>query len=220
MAVWQSGLQSQVAMVTTFVATLVLPVAAAVGIGVALSLLLSINREAQDVRIVSLTETADGDLVEGPVPRHLESHSVTVLNTYGSLFYAGARTFQNALPAVGDAEEAVVVIRLRGRTVIGATAFAVLSSYANELAAGGGRLYLSGVAPELVAQFERAGRIESGGPIRVVEATPTLGESTRRAIDEAESFLLHGAEPIPGSEAPQPLATRVYKGVSRLWTRG
>jgi hypothetical protein len=41
--IWRTGLTSQIAILTTFAATLFLPVAAAVGIGVALSLLLQLN---------------------------------------------------------------------------------------------------------------------------------------------------------------------------------
>ncbi len=219
-AVWRSGAQSQIAMVTTFGATLFLPVSAAVGIGVALSLLLSVNREAQDVRIVLLTEGEDGSLVEGPVPNTLESNSVTVLNIYGSLFYAGARTFQHELPRIGLAEKPVVIIRMRGRTVMGATAFSVLSSYAGELDRQGGRLYLSGVDHDLLSQFEESGRVEASAPIRLVQATPTLGESTRRALAEAESFLIE--EPDTGvveTEPRDPWASRILGRVTRVFTR-
>jgi SulP family sulfate permease len=220
-AVWRSGLQSQIAMVTTFGATLFLPVSAAVGIGVALSLLLSVNREAQDVKIVSLTEREDGSLVEGPVPEKLESRSVTVLNIYGSLFYAGARTFENELPRVGEAEKTVVIIRMRGRTVMGATAFSVLASYAGELDRQGGRLYLSGVDHGLVSQFEESGRVTASAPIRLAEATPTLGESTRKAIAEAESLLIE--EPEAGSietEPQDPWVKRLFDGIGRIFDRG
>ncbi|MGA7096289.1 MAG: SulP family inorganic anion transporter, partial [Acidimicrobiia bacterium] len=218
-AVWQSGPQSQIAMVTTFVATLYLPVAAAVGIGVALSLLLSINREAQDVRVVRLMESPDGAVVEADVPSQLESNAVVILNVYGSLFYAGARTFEAELPAVGDAVKPVVVVRMRGRTVMGATAFSVLSTYAGVIAERGGRLYLSGVSPSLVSQFEESGRIESIGPIRVVEATETLGESTRSAVAEAEGFLLREAV-SPDSDVGQqePWSRRLYSRLTGLWS--
>ena len=50
----RTGPTSVVALVTTFLATLLLPVAAAVGIGVALSLLLQLNREAMDLKVVEL----------------------------------------------------------------------------------------------------------------------------------------------------------------------
>ena len=58
--VWRSGLSSQIALVTTFLATLFLPVAAAVGIGVALSLLLQLNADAMDLRVVELRPRGDG----------------------------------------------------------------------------------------------------------------------------------------------------------------
>jgi SulP family sulfate permease len=218
-AIWRSGAQAQIAMVTTFASTLLLPVSAAVGIGAALSLLLSVNREAQDVRIVSLSEREDGSIVEGPAPSRLESGTVTVLNVYGSLFYAGARTFENELPLVGVAEKPVVVIRIRGRAVMGATAFSVLSSYASRLDERGGRLYLSGVDPSLVAQFEQSGRVGASGPIRLVEATPVIGESTRRAMAEGEAYLItEPEEPVPTEPSP-PWVNRVGAGVKQTFQR-
>lgn len=218
-AVWRSGTQSQIAMVTTFAATLFLPVSAAVGIGVALSLLLSINQEAQDVRVVSLSEQGDGSLVEGPVPAMLESRAVTVLNVYGSLFYAGARTFETELPTVGAAEKPVVIIRIRGRSMLGATAFSVLSSYARELDARGGRLYLSGAEPGLVSQFEDSGRLATDGPLRVLEATPRLGESTRQAMAQAQLFLIRESEDSPVTTTADPWVKKLAGGVKGLFAR-
>lgn len=103
---------------------------------------------------------------------------------------------------------------------MGATAFSVLQTYANALSDQGGRLYLSGVDRALIDQFDEAGRIDSTGPIRIVEATPKLGESTHRAIAEAESFLIGEAIPVDddGGET-DPMITRLYRRVSRLWSR-
>ena len=53
-SILRTGRISQVAVITTFGATLFLPVAAAVGIGVALSLLLQLNQEAMDLTVVEL----------------------------------------------------------------------------------------------------------------------------------------------------------------------
>jgi sulfate permease, SulP family len=54
-------------------------------------------------------------------PRTLASNQVIILDVYGSLFYAGARSLQASLPEVGDAKAPAVVLRLRGRTSLGAT---------------------------------------------------------------------------------------------------
>ena len=69
--VWRTGGGSQIAMATTFLATLFLPVAAAVGLGVALSLLLQLNADAMDLRVVALRRLPDGGIEEGPAPAAL-----------------------------------------------------------------------------------------------------------------------------------------------------
>lgn len=186
----RTGRISQVALVTTFLATLFLPVTAAVGIGVALSLLLQLNREALDLSVVQLVPLDDGRLAEHPAPARLESDTVTVLDVYGSLFYAGARTLQARLPDPGGARRPVVVLRLRGRTTLGGTALSIIAAYGERLAAVGGRLYLSGVDPKLIRDMHRTGRVRADGPVRFYEATEVIGESSRRAFEDAEAWLV------------------------------
>ena len=140
--IWRTGLTSRVAVITTFAATLFLPVAAAVGIGVALSLLLQLNTEAMDLTVVELVPRDGGQFEERPAPATLTSHHVTVLDVYGSLLYAGSRTLQAHLPDPTGTQAAAVVLRLRGRTSLGATFIKVASDYADRLADVGGRLYL------------------------------------------------------------------------------
>ncbi len=152
----RTGPSPTIAMVTTFLATLFLPIAAAVGIGVALSLLLQLNREAIDLTLVELAPQPDGQFAERPAPTSLVGHEVTLLDVYGSLYYAGARTLASLLPNPQGAAAPVVVLRLRGRTALGVTSYKILTTYAAQLDEVGGRLMLSGVAPDLLAQLRRA----------------------------------------------------------------
>lgn len=191
-AIWRTGATSQIALVTTFAATLVLPVAAAVGIGVALSLLLQLNQEAMDLKVVQLEPRPDGRFRERPAPRRLDAGVVVALDVYGSLLYAGARTLQARLPDPAGAHGSAVVIRLRGRTALGATFYRVVAGYARRLSDAGGRLYLSGLDPHLLDQARRAG-VDLDGPVRAVAATDVLGESTRHALDDADAWLLRQA---------------------------
>jgi sulfate permease, SulP family len=184
----RTGRTSQIAVISTFTATLFLPVAAAVGIGVALSLLLQLNQEAMDLAVVELIPLDDGRFEERPPPAVLTSQHVTVLDVYGSLLYAGARTLQAHLPDLGTAQAPVVVLRLRRRTSLGATFIKVVSDYADHLASADGRLYLSGLEPALTEQLTRSGHVD--GPIRTFEATPIVGESTRAAYLDAEAWLV------------------------------
>ena len=122
---------------------------------------------------------------------------MVVLDVYGSLFYTGARTLQARLPDPAGAEEAVVVLRLRGRTTFGATFFSVVAAYADRLEAGGGRLYLAGVDPALVERLERYGRHAPTGSARLFRATEVVGESTVGALADAEAWLVRGHDGPP-----------------------
>ncbi|NUT47365.1 MAG: SulP family inorganic anion transporter [Saccharothrix sp.] len=196
--VLRTGRVSQIAVITTFLATLFLPVAAAVGIGVALSLLLQLNQEALDLSVVQLVPQEGGGLVERPAPKTPADHSVTVLDVYGSLFYAGARTLQARLPDPTGSHSPVIVLRLRGRTSFGATFFAVAADYARRLDAVGGRLYVSGLAPDLAAAFGRSSGALLSGPVRVFESTEVVGQSTLAAHHDAEAWLVeHDGRPHP-----------------------
>ena len=187
-SIMRTGRGSQVAVITTFAVTLFLPVAAAVGIGVALSLLLQLNQEAMDLAVVELIPRDDGRFEERPPPATLTSHHVTVLDVYGSLLYAGARTLGAHLPDPAGARSPVVVLRLRRRTSLGATFVKVVGDYADRLAAADGRLYLSGLEPSLTERLSRTGHLD--GPVRTFEATPIVGESTQAAYLDADAWLV------------------------------
>lgn len=189
----ETGWPSWLAGGTTFVAMLFLPIQAAVGFGVVLSAFLYINRSSTDVSVVELVEREDGQIEERRPPRELPSGAVTVLDVYGHLFYAGARTLEHLLPRPGAAERPVVVLRLRGLTSMGATLLEVLSGYADEMAEKGGRLYLAGVSSQVRTQIDRTRRLDLNGPVTILEATSTRGESTRRAVAESHAWLVGSA---------------------------
>ena len=195
--IFETGWPSWLACGTTFVAMLFLPIQAAVGFGVGLSALLYISRSSTDVSVVELVERDDGQIEERHPPKKLPSEAVIVLDVYGHLFYAGARTLERLLPRPMDASRPVVVLRLRGLTSTGATLLDVLSDYASELASKGGRLYLTGLKPEVHEQINRTNRLDLSGPVTLVEATATRGKFTRRAVAESQAWLVGDTEPEP-----------------------
>ena len=149
--------------------------------------MLQLNQGAMDLAVVELVPLDGGRFEERPSPPALTSYHVTILDVYGSLLYAGARTLAAHLPDPGEARSPVVVLRLRRRTSLGATFTKVMADYADRLAAADGRLYLSGLEPDVKQQLRRTGHI--GGPVRAFEADPVVGESTRRAYLDAEAWL-------------------------------
>ncbi|MFC9787072.1 SulP family inorganic anion transporter [Rhodococcus sp. NPDC127528] len=189
-SILRSGPSSVIALVTTFLATLLLPVTAAVGVGVALSLLLQLNQEAVDLKVVRLVPAEGGGLGEEAAPKVLRSREVVVLDVYGSLFYAGAKTLQVRLPDPGDAESPEVVLRLRGRTTLGATFFRVIADYADKLDRRGGLLYLSGLTPEALEFWDQERLDSQGVVLETFEATDRIGESTLGAFEAAQRRLV------------------------------
>jgi SulP family sulfate permease len=190
-SVLHAGYSSAAVMTTTFVSVLLLPVAAAVGVGL---IVLQLNQEAVDLRVVRLFRTPDGHLKEEPAPRALADDDVLVLDVYGSLFYAGARTLQRHLPDPAGSHGTSVILRLRGRTTLGSTFLNVVGDYARRLAETGGSLYLSGLDPRIVSRWESHAVPETVGNVHLYEATDVLGESTREALEHAQS---HRVTPLP-----------------------
>jgi SulP family sulfate permease len=202
-SIWSTGWPSRLAILTTFLATLLLPIQIAVGIGVVLSALLYLFRASTDVSVVELVKRPDGRIEEREAPKELPSNTVTVLDVYGHLFYAGARTLERLLPRPEEAERPVVLLRLRGRRTVEATLIEVLTNYADKLKDVNGRLYLTGIDEGAYEQMTRTGKLVETGPVRAHLATSIIGESTGQAYAEAQAWLVR-SEAEAGSDAPTP----------------
>lgn len=188
-SIWNIGGAARWSILVTLLATLVLSVPLAVAAGVVLAVVLYLASSASDVTVRALVSLGDGRFTESDIPARLPSNAVTVLDVYGSLFFAGARTLQEALPSPVGATHPVVVLRLRGRTRVGATLIEVLDSYADALADVGGRMYLSGVSEEVSTQLRRAGKLDLDQVVRLVPAVPVIGASTEQALEFASAWL-------------------------------
>jgi SulP family sulfate permease len=202
-SIWDTGWASRLVSFSTFAATLILPIQAAVAIGVVFSALLYLNQSSADVRVVELVKRPDGRIEEREHPKELESDKATVLDVYGHLFYAGARTLERLLPSVRGAESPVVILRLRGHNNIGATLIEVLSNYAEQLQRVNGRLYLTGMSDEVYDQVMRSDKLRLTGPVRAYGATSVIGESTQEAVDEARAWLVRQKGQGEGPERAQ-----------------
>ncbi len=225
-AVWRTTRSGAVLMTLTLVATLFLPVTVAVGLGVILSAIHTLNRSMNEVRVLTLVEVEGRGTALRPAPEELPAGEVTVLDIEGNLFYAGARSLEGTLPRVVPGSRPVVVLRLRGRDRIGATLVKVLEWYSGQIRDAGGRLYLSGVDPRVAEQIQRNGLI-GAEDLTVVEATEILGESTRTAAHRRHHVAARGDVPgrvvrwarARGVAMRRVLARQPAPGVSVVGTR-
>jgi sulfate permease, SulP family len=190
--VWQTGRPARVIMGMTFAAMLVMPVQFGILFGVGLSVIQHIFNASLDVRVVALALQPDGSLVEEPGRATLSDRRITVLDLYGSLFYAGADVIGKMLPRPAGSHRPVVIVRLRGRTEVGSTFLAVLERYRQGVHAVGGRLMLAGVGPQLAEQLARTGMRDRLGADCIFAAQPTLTTSVKAAAAAGEQWLASG----------------------------
>lgn len=187
--VWQTNTMARTTMLVTFGSTLIMPLQYAVFLGVAISILLLVLQQSNTIRVVEWIAESGGWPVERPAPRQLEPGRVTVLYTYGNLFYAAADTFEKSLPAAEGTQGAAVILLMRGFEDIGSTVLEVLRRYTQALQANGGKLILAGVAPRMRNQLQRTGMLNIIGEENIFLATDTIGEAGNAAVRAANEWL-------------------------------
>ena len=188
-SVWLTNKLSRTVMAITFVFTLYLPLQQAIFLGVALQIMVIVFLSAEGMTIKELVRQEDGDYEEAPAPAVLPSHRVTMLVPHGSLFFAGASDFEEEAPIADDAQGAVVVLSLRGRSELGSTALNVLQRYAQTLHDGHGQLILADVSDPVRQQLERTGTLTAVGAEFVLPADPRMIGSINDAWTAGQAAL-------------------------------
>ncbi len=187
--IWNTSRVSTSVMALTFLATLFIPLQYAVLIGVALSIVLYVARQSNKVELTQLVLTPRGLPIEQPAPKELPSGQFTMLQVYGSLFFAAAKNLEEILPAVDNTTRAVVALGMRGRGEIGSTFITVLQRYAESLQARDSRLMLVGIDPAVYQQLSKTGLLQTIGEENIFLATSQVGEAMNEAAAAAYAWL-------------------------------
>jgi sulfate permease, SulP family len=187
--VWNASKESAVIMGITLGSMLVMPVQFAVLLGAALSAVQYVYSSSKDVRVVALRRLPDGQWSEQAPPEVLPSNQVTVVDIYGSVFYAGVELVDKLLPSVGGAERPVLVVRLRSHAEVGSTFILMIRRYHGLIRTAGGRLILAGVNDRLMAQLVSTGVLDEIGAENVLPMTDVVFQSTAAAIELGEEAL-------------------------------
>jgi SulP family sulfate permease len=190
-----AGWMPRLVMIVTFAVTLFLPIQQAVFFGVIASLLLFVYRAAMHIRVRELEVLADGRFREQAPGAELSSRSVTVLQFYGTTFFGAAYTMEKMLPSPANAQQPVVVLRLRGHEGVATTFIGVLERYAARLRANKGKLILSGVSTTVWQRLLATETTESIPHEDIFLADDILGVSTHRALAAAQQWLTEGLHP-------------------------
>lgn len=188
MEVWRTNWAARIIMLVTLALTLAVPIQYAVLAGVVLSTLQHISRSSLDFKVRRLVP-ADGGFREEEPPERLPDGEVTIIDIYGSVFYADTDAIDARLPEVRGTRRAVLVVRLRGRGEVGSSAIALLRSWAEQLHEGGGALLLAGVGQKMGDQLERTGLATLLGPENIFPAHSLVYRSTEEAFAAGQTRL-------------------------------
>lgn len=187
--VWQTSKVSSTVMVMTFIFTLFVPLHYAVLIGMALSIVLHVIGQSNKIVVKEWVLVPGGLPEERPAPPTVPGNKLTLLQIYGSLFFAAAKNLENLLPEVDKAERAVVAIGLRGKSELSSTFINVLERYSQQLKAQNSRLMLVGVDHMVYEQLEKTGLLYTIGEENIFFATRKLGEAMNLAVAAANEWL-------------------------------
>ena len=189
-AVWKTGTMQATVMTVTFVLTMVIPLQYAVLVGVGISMILYIITESNRLTVKRWLIDPSGQLREVDPPDELSANDVVVLQPYGSLFFAAAAVFEEAIPHVADRSgNTVVILRLRGRTDLGSTFMDVLNRYADELTAVGSKLVIISADEDLHRQLAESRVTAAVGTENIYTSDEWVGATLKRAYAEALEWV-------------------------------
>lgn len=188
-SVWKTGNMQAVVLAVTFLLTMIIPLQNAVVAGVGISVILYVIRQSNQITI-RRRRYSNGDVVEEDPPAEVPPNEAIVLQPYGSMFFATASTFEEALPAVTpESRNSVVIIRLRGRTDLGSTLMEVLARYAQSLRRVASRLMIISSDEQLRRQLAVTGVTAEVGTESVYESDEWVGATVRRAYEDARAWI-------------------------------
>lgn len=196
-----AGRSSAVVMLVTFVLTMIIPLQNAVMVGIGISVILYVVRMSNRITVKQWT-IDDKGLKESDPPSQIGANEVIVLQPYGSLFFAAAALFEEALPEVTeDTDHAVVIIRLRGKDDLGATFMEVLGRYADLLANANSKMMIVYSNERVSDQLEATGVASKIGEENTFASDEWVGSTVRRAYQDALAWVDNvGGDPNGGEQ--------------------
>ena len=189
-AVWKTGTVQATVMTVTFVLTMFIALQWAVMVGVGISLILFVITQSNRITIKRRLMEEPGVFVEVDPPDVVPPNEVVILQPYGSLFFASAPVFEEALPTVTpESQNSVVILRLRGRSDLGSTFMDVLARYAQDLDAVRSKLVLVSADENLLEQFEVTGVTEAVGDGNIYGTDERVGATVKQAHQDATDWV-------------------------------
>ena len=186
----RTGNTQAAVMVVTFVLTMLIALQYAVLVGVGISMILYIIKQSNRITVKQQTIDEDGNSREVDAPDDVPPNDVIMLQPYGSMFFASAPVFDEALPTITPATtNSVVILRLRGRDDLGSTFTDVLLRYAEALKDADSKLVIVTSSTNVSEQLAVARVTKIMGEQNIYTSTTWVGESAGQAYDDATNWV-------------------------------
>jgi SulP family sulfate permease len=189
-AVWRTGLTAATVMTVTFVLTMLIPLQNAVLAGVGISVILFVVGQSNRITLKRWMIDDEGKMEEVDPPRVLPPGEVIVLQPYGTLFFATAAKFDEALPEVtDDSRGSVVILRLRGKSDLGTTFMDIIRRYADRAHVTGSKVMLVSADRRVIEQLRVTGVTAVVGEENIYPTDAWLGTTVARAYRDAVEWV-------------------------------
>jgi SulP family sulfate permease len=157
--------------------------------GVALAIVLFVVEQSNRVVVKQLHLDEHGRIRESDPPDIVPPGEVILLQPYGSLFFASAATFNEALPAVvARTKHSVVILRLRGIDDLGVSITNVVVRFAADLAGADSKLLLNG-GEQLRGRLAKSGALDQIGADNFYLGDAWHGRTLSKADVDARNWI-------------------------------
>jgi SulP family sulfate permease len=172
----------------TFIATLGLPLAWAIYVGIFLNIAMYLQRASQ-LHLAEMVRTPAGPFIERPIPDRAGNRKVMFLGVEGELFFGVADQLEQRLTALANSGVRVIILRLKRTHSIDSTVLQVLDRFAKDLQQHGGHLILCGLKHELLEVVRAYGLNKTVGDENIFETTYGVFTSAKRALARAQQLV-------------------------------
>jgi sulfate permease, SulP family len=195
-----SRVNTATAILTIFIGV-VFDLTTAIFAGITFSLLAYAVVSSTAFTIVQMVKRPDGVWEDQPIPAIMPSNKATVIEIRGTIFFASVYRFEELLPTLEGTRNAVVILRVRDRTVESLTGVKWVTSWATKLQITGNKLMLADVEEKSFAKMADVGVFDEFDRENVFVTQTITHGSIETALAAAEAWI---AEPKPEDSEDQP----------------
>lgn len=174
---------------TTFLATLMVPLHVAIFTGIGISVLLYL-RKASRPQLVEYAFNEEGQLAEAEMGRR-QNPSISIVHVEGDLFFGAAELFRTQIQrSCTDPNLRLIILRLKNARHLDATSVMALEELIRVLRADGKDVIVSGAMKDVYRVLRDSGLVDVIGKSNIFPGSPSNPNlSTRNALKRAQEIL-------------------------------